>query len=455
MPRLPLIICLFLATSISAQETSQLLQNATIIDGTGAAAYKGWLLLEGEQIADVGQGDAPQMTGVEVVDLEGMTILPGLADMHVHLGELAQARWMLKLLLAHGVTRIKESGNRLGNLAAIRNWQETEQAVPRIYYSGVTLNGDGGGRQFLAEGRRTEVLLRDNLAFGVSFIKIHNWVSSQALEQIAQFARTHDLYLTGHVPLGMTSIAALDAGMKILEHVRMRPGEVIDDPEIVARYPLDLIVSRRTLFWADLDRDGEAVNRTLSAWQGYDFFFDPTLAEAEANWDVVETRYGLDYVSPATQADWRENLDRYGDREPDVMAKADAKVAGMLRFVGMAHEHGIKILTGTDTPVIGIVPGISLHRELELLVSAGMTPEEAVHSSTGLASVALRDAETGTLLPGKLADLVIVEGDVSQDITQSRNVRRVILRGRTLDTRALLEEAARFADEHQAATPSL
>lgn len=454
MPRLLTLLCLFLATNVSAQETSRLLDHATIIDGTGAEAYKGWLLLEGEQIADVGHGEAPRMAGVEVVDLEGMTVLPGLADMHVHLGELAQARWMLKLLLAHGVTRIKESGNRLGNLAAIRDWLETEQAVPNVYYSGVTLNGKKPGLEFLSEGRRTEVLLRDNLAFGVSFIKIHNWVSSQALDQIARFTKAHDLYLTGHVPLGMTSIAALEAGMKILEHVRVRPGEVIDDPEIVARYPLDLIVSRRTLFWADLDADGDAVRRTLRAWQNYDFFFDPTLAEAEASWDAVETRYGLDYVSSATQADWRDNLDRYGDREPDVMAKAAAKVAGMIRFVGMAHENGIRILTGTDTPVIGIVPGISLHRELELLVSAGMTPEEAIQSSTGLASVALRNAETGILLPGKLADLVIVEGDVSRNIVQSRNIRQVILRGRSFDTRVLLEEAARLAGAHQVESPA-
>jgi len=453
MPRLLTLLCLFLATSVFAQETSRLLQHAMIIDGTGAAGYKGWLLLEGEQIADVGHGEAPRMTGVEVVDLEGMTVLPGLADMHVHLGELAQARWMLKLLLAHGVTRIKEAGNRLGNLAAIRDWLEVGQAAPRVYYSGVTLNGDYAGLQFLPEGRRTEGLLQDNLAFGVSFIKIHNWVSSQALDQIARFTKAHDLYLTGHVPLGMTSIAALDAGMKILEHVRMRPGEVIDDPGIIARYPIDLIVSRRTLFWADLDRDGAAVRDTLRAWQSYDFFFDPTLAVAETSGNDLETLDGIERVSAATLMDWRDNVDRYGDREPDVLACVDAKIAGMIRFVGMAHEYGIKILTGTDTPVIGVVPGISLHRELELLVAAGMSPEAAIHSSTGRASAALRDAETGTLVPGKRADLVIVEGDVAQDITQSRNVRRVILRGRSFDTRALLEEAARFADAHQGASP--
>lgn len=431
-----------------------ILKASWLIDGTGAPALDdAWVRIEGNRVVDVGSGEPAAVPGAEVIDLEGRTILPGLADMHVHLGELEQARWMLKLLLAHGVTNVKETGNRLGNLAAIRRWMEGERDLPRLFVSGVTLNGDAGALRFLQEGERTEALLRDNLAFGVEFIKIHNWISSKALEQIVQFAKDHDIYLTGHVPLGMTSVAAVEAGMKILEHVRLRPGEVLEDPEAIATFPLDLVVMRRTAFWAHVDPDGEGVRRTLEAWKRRDFFIDPTLvvheALAHADREAVTEAPELSLVSPATLKRWRDTRDRYGDLSPAEFDRAKRAVEGMTAFVGRAHANGIKVLTGTDTAVHWVVPGVSLHRELELLVEGGLSPEQAIHSSTGLAAEALRTPDRGTVAPGKVADLVIVRGDVGRQIGAVRRVERIVVDGRLLDAGALREEAARWAAEHQ------
>ena len=424
-----------------------ILTNAWIVDGTGRDAYVGWVEVDGDRIVATGEGPR-DVSGA--IDLSGKTLLPGLTDMHVHLGELGQAKWMLKLLLAHGVTNVKDAGNRLGNLAGIRSWLRDETAVPHVFISGVTMNGSFSDLAFLKSGSETQRLLDDNLAFGVDFLKIHNWVSSQALGQIAEFAQTHDLYLTGHVPLGMTSIAALDAGMKILEHVRMRPSEVLDDPEMVARYPLDLIVSRRTLFWAFLDPDGRVVNQTLDAWSRRDFFFDPTLVVAESTTAGEKNAPGLELVSKKTLTDWRENVHRYGDDHEDVRRYGDQRVIGMARFVGMAHRKGVKVLTGTDTPVLWVVPGVSLHRELELLVElSGLSPVEAIHASTGVASEALRSPDRGTIAQGQRADLVIVRGNVAERIQAVQDVERVMLGGFFYEREALLEEAARLAAEHR------
>ncbi|MCA1560543.1 MAG: hypothetical protein LC804_09845 [Acidobacteria bacterium] len=288
-----------------------MLTNAWLIDGTGAPAVEdAWIHIADGRIADVGRGAPPAAPGARVLDLKGRTVLPGLSDMHVHLGALPQARWMLKLLLAHGVTNIKEAGNTLGNLAAIRRWMAEDRRLPHLYISGATLNGSEADLQFLPAGGRTRTLLDNNLAFGVDFIKIHNWISSFALKQIAAFSEAHDLYLTGHVPLSVTSVAAIDAGMTILEHVRVHQGEVIDDPQVVARFPLDLVVMRRTGYWAFLKSENPVARATLDAWaqRKNRFFSDPTLvvqealgyADDPAKRDAPEMRL----ISPAMARQW-------------------------------------------------------------------------------------------------------------------------------------------------------
>ncbi|MGH9322095.1 MAG: amidohydrolase family protein [Vicinamibacteria bacterium] len=441
------------SAAASPQSSSLLLVGATVIDGTGAPPLaNAWIRIEEDRIAEIGQGPAPPARGAEVLELGGKTVLPGLGDMHVHLGELSQARWMLKLLLAHGVTNVKETGNRLGNLAAIRAWMaEEESPLPHLYLSGATINGDAGDLQFLKEGSETQSRLEDNLAFGVSFIKIHNWISSQALKQIAAFAKEHDHYLTGHVPLSMTSVAAIDAGMTILEHVRLRPGEVLDDPEAVSRFPIDLLVMERTAYWADLNLESDVLASTLDAWEKRKdrFFFDPTLVVhwALAHADGPTATEALELVSPAMLARWRRGTERYGqlDAEEYARAKKAAEVSG--QFVALAHKRGIRITSGTDTAVNGVIPGHSLHQELELLVKGGLTPVEAIRSSTGRVAEALRAADRGTIAPRMQADLLIVDGDVAANIDNVRKIEKVILGGRVLERTRLLDEAKKWAAE--------
>ncbi|MGH9333964.1 MAG: amidohydrolase family protein [Vicinamibacteria bacterium] len=108
-----------------------MLVGGTLIDGTGARPVaNAWVRIEGGRIAAVGQGAPPEPGKARVIRLEGKTVIPGLADMHVHLGDLASARWMLKLLLAHGVTTVNDTGNSLGHLAAIRRWTAEQEGCP-------------------------------------------------------------------------------------------------------------------------------------------------------------------------------------------------------------------------------------------------------------------------------------------------------------------------------------
>jgi imidazolonepropionase-like amidohydrolase len=283
-------------------------------------------------------------------------------------------------------------------------------------------------------------------------------VSSFALKQISEFATAHDLYLTGHVPLGVTSVAAIDAGMKILEHVRVHPQEILDDPAEVAEYPLDLVVMRRTGDWSLFKPDGRAVTRTLDEWQKRKdrFFLDPTLAVQEAlaraDEPAVKDGRGLGLISPAMRQNWPAGTRQYGDLSPQERLRAKGSVQGMIAFVGLAHKRGIRILSGTDTPVPYTIPGVSLLRELELLVKAGLTPVEAIHSSTGGAAEALRNKTRGVVAAGQEADLIVVDGNAAADIAAVQRIERVVIGGRIYDRARLLEEAATLAAAHQGRT---
>ena len=347
-----------------------LITGATLIDGTGADSIEdAWIHVNGDLIAAVGRGRAPAIPDARVISLRGKTVIPGLSDMHVHLVDLVGAKWMLTLFLAHGVTTIRDVGNRFDNLAAIRRWMPENEPVPRLYISGQMMDGSSRDLTFLTHGSSLQSELEDNLAFGVDFLKIHNWFSTLALEQIIDFANEHDIYLAGHVPLCMTTVAAIDAGMKILEHVRLRPWEVLDDPEIVARYPVDLVLLKRTGYWAYFDPDTSALKRTLEAWEKRRdrFFVDPTFVVrwAGAYEYECEELLGekLELVSTAMLRSWRRSVGSYGGRDlnPEEREGIKASLEKMMAFIGMAHERGIRMLTGTDTPTQWVIPGYSIH----------------------------------------------------------------------------------------------
>jgi len=448
---------------VSFTAQALVLTNAWLIDGTGASVIdNAWVRIEGDRITAVGTGTPDPVAGDQIMDLEGRTVLPGLIDTHVHLSDLEQARWMLKLLLAYGATTVKDAGNSLENIVNIRRWMLLKAAVPRLFISGTVLAGPPGEMQFLSEGDQTEAHVRDNIDFGVDVIKVHNWVSSQALRQIVSLAEANGLDVVGHIPLSMTSIAAIDAGMKIVMHTStLRASELLDDPELVARYPIDLPYPLRWGYWAHFEPASATLQRTLAAWEKRkeDFFFEPTLAVLEGmasthDPEVRENKELQRLVSPLWRTVWRDTLpgEDWGVKlSQEQIVEAKAAVAGMVAFVGLAHGRGIRIVTGTDAAggPPWVVAGDSLHRELELFVQAGLSPVEAIHCATGTAAEALKAPDRGIIRAGKLADLIIVRGNLAKNIAAIREIEQVMLNGVLYERAQLLEEASRWALEQQ------
>lgn len=442
------------------QPQGLLFQGARVIDGTGQPPLEGvWLLVRDDRIVAMGQGDPPVERAVRVVNLAGKTVLPGLADMHVHLNGLPTARWMLKLFLAHGITRVRDAGNSLGNIAAIQRWTENRQGLPKVHTSNTPIQGSYTEQRFLQPGDEVERLVDDYAAFGIDFIKVYNWLSSAGLTQLALRAEQHGIPVIGHTPLSWTSVGSIDGGIQDLQHLRLRPYEILDDVELVARYPVDGPLMRRTGFWAHLDPEGFTLARTLDAWEARKdrFFVTPTLVVQEAvaeSYDYPHPKLlkkpGIERISPGLLERWKKASPplQWGDLDPEGVAEAKASFRGMATFVGLAHERGIRILAGTDTPVPWLIPGASLHRELRHFAEqAGMTTLEAIQTATGRAAEALESPERGVVREGAIADLVFVDGDVSRDIRALARIESVMVGGRLYSRDELLAQAAAFAEQ--------
>ena len=203
------------------------------------------------------------------------------------------------------------------------------------------------------------------------------------------------------------------------------------------------------------------LERTLAAWEKRkeDFFFGPTLAVLEGmaskhDPEVRENKELQRLVSPRWRTVWHDTVpgERWGVQlSQEQIVEAKAAVANMAVFVGLAHDRGIRIVTGSDPaggPPWGVGAG-SLDRARELLVQAGRAPGEAIRCATGTAAEALKAPDRGTIRAGKLADLVIVRGNLAKNIAAIREIEQVMLNGVLYERAQLLKEASRWALEQQ------
>jgi imidazolonepropionase-like amidohydrolase len=225
--------------------------------------------------------------------------------------------------------------------------------------------------------------------------------------------------VTGHVPNGMDARAAIEAGMDQINHVQYLPGLMVPKVEREAGAPLP-----------PFDASTPEAKAMLEFLVQHHTVIDPTLAIFE--WALHPSSVPFASIEPGAAKVARELRDPIENSGvPDAAAeRTRAQLLQYIAIVGALHKAGIPVVAGTDQ----VVPGHSLHREIELYVQAGFTPLEAIQAATLVpAQVMHEDKELGTVEAGKLADLIVVDGDPLADIKALRRVVGVIARGRRFD----------------------
>ena len=412
-PALPQLVARAAADGMAALAEAAAAQNpppraiiaiagGTIVDMTGASALtNGTVLIRDGRIAAVGPaGEIDVPRGAAVIDARGKTVIPGLWDMHAH---FEQVEWG-PIYLAAGVTTVRDVGNELEFIKAVRDAIASGKGVgPRLLLAGV-IDGAGPSAHGLAQAATPEDGRRwVNRYVEERFdqIKIYSSITRDVLRAVTDEAHRHQLTVTGHVPNGMTAFDAVEAGLDQINHA-----------EYIARV-MRPDAKRATEFFKT---HGTVVDPTLALYELFRRSFATPIAAFEP---------GIVKVAPELATP----LAGFG--LPPAAAEAQrAANEEAIAAVGALHRAGIPIVAGTDQAV----PGHSLHREIELYVKAGFTPLEALQAATIVPARAMkRDAESGTLEPGKRGDVLVLDADPLQDIRNTRRIHRIVVNGRIYD----------------------
>lgn len=424
-----------LARKLARRPSAVVIRGARVLDVEKGQARPATVLIEGNRISSVG-GEPKVPEGAEVIEAAGKTLLPGFWDMHVHSDDDAGP-----VHLAAGVTTARDLANDMDE--TLRRKQRVDQGAllgPRLILAGF-IDGPGpyaGPTKVLAateaEGRAAVARYAEK---GYVQIKLYSSLKPELVAPIVDEAHKRGLRVSGHVPAFMTVEQAVRAGYDEIQHANflfLNFWPDVGDTRTPARFTavaeraagLDLGSEQVRSFIALLRERRTVVDPTLNAFESLFVArrgsVDPTMAAAAHRLPPQVRRTLLTGGLPVPEG--KDGLYRQS-------------FAAMLKMVKLLHDAGVPLVAGTDA-----FPGFTFHRELEIYAEAGIPPADVLRIATlGAARVMGRDGEVGSIAPGKLADLVLVDGDPLARISDVRRVATVVKGGAVYDSEQLYEAA--------------
>jgi uncharacterized protein (TIGR02246 family) len=449
------VLCLFLGACAGVQSADIAIRDATVVDVAGGVLVPDQtVLISGNRIVAVGPTDEVSIApGTEVIEGAGGYVIPGLWDMHVH--SVGAGDWHFPLFLAHGVTGVRDMNDKTGDVtleatnSIRRRLAEGDlPGPPRFLGSGPSVEGypplaaTNPVVVHTAEEARAVV---DNLVdAGADFIKPYENLSREAYFAIMDQARRRGVPVDGHVPFRVTAEEAAAAGQRTAEHpdvmaagcsadaevVRERFAGVLSDFGKLSEIEQFLIQFRLLRAFYET-RDPAACLTTIEAYLRHDVAVTMDLVAyhhvVHAD-EVLADTTRIRLVPQAVRRNWDELAAGEGFRQFQSVLRPNIPLE--LENARLLRDAGVTLLAATDVGVPFQVPGISLHVELERLVEAGLTPLEALQAATlNPARVLGLDDSLGTVQAGKLADLILLDANPLEDISNTQRIRTVIADG--------------------------
>jgi hypothetical protein len=427
------------------------IRHVNVIDATGSPVQTDMsLTIQGNRIVRMTKDKKAKLpAGARVIDANGKFLIPGLWDMHVH---TIFGDWIpggkevsLPLFVANGVTGVRDMG---GDLDTLLDWRRQIAAGnilgPRMMIAGPML--DGPKSRFPSslsiaspeEGRKAVDGLKTG---GVDFIKVQSFIQRDAYFAVADEAKRQAMVLVGHVPDAIRASEAVTAGQKSIEHLTgvfegcsTAEDEFLKGPKGPLRFLQTYDPARCSALIASFARH--------HTWQV------PTLVWERGQWLVDVTDISRDANLKYAPLSWQQKSwpqftkGILSDLDTDPVADRRRFVQKELEVIKAMRDARVPLMAGTDTAAgVDVLPGFSLHTELEYFVQAGLSPMEALQTATRNPAEFLGLLrETGTVAKGKTANLVLLDANPLEDIRNTRKIWAVILNGRLL-TRQDLDDA--------------
>ena len=385
---------------------------ATLVDGSGALPVEdAVVIVRNGRIAAAGpRAKVPIPSGMSVIEGKGQTLLPGLWEMHTHFSGIEFG----PALLAAGITTARDCGGEFDYLVAQRDAVAKQNATgPRMLLAGLV---DAGGEKAFGaivaetpdDGRA--VVSRYHAA-GFQQVKLYTYLAPDVVKAIAAEAHRLGMTVTGHVPRALTTMEGIQAGMDQLNHLN---------------YASSILRAPGT---QRVDLNSDDFHRGIQLLLDHHTVVDPTVGWGEMaghspEVDVASFEPGILKAPFVLDARYR-GMGGNGTAEQIRTRQQES-----LALIHALHKAGVPIVPGSDTGLVGY----GLHRELELYAEAGMTPLEVIQCATiGSARAMNLDRESGTIEPGKRADMILVEGNPLAKVSDLRRVARVVANGRVYD----------------------
>jgi len=407
--------------------------NARLFDPVTMTTTPGTtIVIRGNRIESIG-GNAPD--GFERIDAQGRTVIPGLWDMHTHNSADDGI-----LNIANGVTSVRDLANDTDFLLDLRKkWDSGAAIGPRIVMAGI-IDGPGkyaGPTKVLVDTPDQARAAVENYAkLGYEQIKIYSSVKPELVPVITASAHAHGLRVSGHIPAFMRAEEAVRAGYDEIQHTNflfLNFWPDVADTRTPVRFTA---VAERA---ATLDLKSAQVQAFLDLLREKKTVIDPTVSIFEGMFTSRKGTMSPGYASIADRLppQVRRGYLAGGLPVPEGMdQRYRDSFRNVLAMVKTLYDNHIPIVAGTDA-----MAGFSLHRELELYVQAGIPPAEVLRIATlGAASVMKHDDVLGSIAPGRLADLDIIDGDPTTNISDIRRVVTVIKDGKVFSSQALAAE---------------
>ena len=440
-----------------AKKMPLVIQGGRLIDGNGGKPIEhATVIIEGNRIKRITEGKVDIPREARVIDARGKTVLPGLIDNHVHYRDL-----LGEFFLAHGVTTVRDLGNSLDWILAQRDAVDLGRiAGPRIFCTGGGFYRRATAQHHMvpADPDEAKRMVKGLIELGVDYSKIHLGVQLDITRAIAEETHAVSYKVTGHLETSIMPYA--DAGIDGVEHATGCAEATIRSKEGLEKLAsIKLWLAKFLGPWALAEREYFPEVTEFLAKKGT--FIEPTTVLWGASqgkrerWENEDYELlknpGLSYVTEDQRLQWLDHFYvAYGARikepEQEVVIGNRYSIYGILpedqliegrkrlgEFLCQLVKAGGNVVTGTDAPAV--LPGISLHREMEFLVEAGLSPMQAIMAATKVGADYLgKGEELGTVEAGKLADLIVVSGDPLRDIRETRRIDTVIKDGEVVDT---------------------
>lgn len=447
------------------KQADLIIRNVTIIDVENAQPISGQsVIVTGDDIAAVGPDKiiARDWKASKTLDGKGRYLIPGLWDMHVHFGGgpdlIEENKALLPLYIANGITSIRDCSGDLPYDVLLWRGDIASGALlgPTLYSSGPKIEGiKPVWKGTLEAGSKADVdtAIAKLKKLNVDFVKITDSTLEPKLYLYAiGKARAVGLRISGHIPYAETITSAVNAGMSSIEHLDYAyKAGVKDEPWLASEFAAGRMTRGQVQAKIDTGFDKATAEQAYANLARHNVAVSPTLSISRTIAYLDKDDHSKDpelaYIGPKLRATYQWRIDRAAKLTQEKRESGHQHFEQMAAILPMLTKAGVSIMVGTDAGFLNSYdyPGFALHDEMALYVRYGLTPAQALQSATRTGPEWIGKADHyGGIENGKAADLVLLNRNPLTDISATRDINAVVMRGnlyRRTDLDAMLSKA--------------